>query len=197
MLGLGLSLAKAYTSEAQKDSHKRIHGGHKCSFCGKSFDKPSLLSKHLVTSHDQQSSMVSKQPVMCKICNDRFSSTKLLGMHMQRLHKEVALKCDMCDKHLFTMKALKHHKRSHKSKKPVDDNPDDGIEEANEGNNNTISEASTNVRVLMTVQDNENYEVMNNIFIVEVPENSEENVHIHKSDQNRKSSDVVINFEDY
>ena len=99
----------------------KLHVQHKCTFCGKIFRRPSLLKKHLLVHEKHQpegeanESSVTKQTVLCKICHTEVSSVRVLGIHMQSFHKEVALKCEVCSKAFFTKRGLKDHVKCYHS----------------------------------------------------------------------------------
>ena len=130
-----------FVNQAKKDKHMNVHAKHTCTFCGKSFPRPSILHKHLevhktnelaaASEQTQENSSKTGNSLKCKVCNSELSSATKMIQHMQKFHKEEALKCDHCSKEFFTKSGLRKHKKNHRILEQVEGNAEDGLDVTN------------------------------------------------------------------
>ena len=84
-------------------SHKKMLP---CSFCGKCFDRPSLLNRHLRTH-------TGERPHVCDICEKGFSTSSSLNTH-RRIHSgEKPHECTICGKRFTASSNLYYHRMTH------------------------------------------------------------------------------------
>merc|ERR1712223_1513210 len=89
-------------------SHKKMLP---CSFCGKCFDRPSLLNRHLRTH-------TGERPHVCDICEKGFSTSSSLNTH-RRIHSgEKPHECSTCGKRFTASSNLYYHRMTHVKEKP-------------------------------------------------------------------------------
>jgi KRAB domain-containing zinc finger protein len=75
-------------------------------FCVTYFHTKEEREKHYVSEHSILNQM---QPVNCTKCTQKFWSERNLKMHMQKMHYNGNLKCEMCEKTYRSVSSMKSH----------------------------------------------------------------------------------------
>ena len=82
-----------------------------CDTCGKEFDRPSLLERHIRTH-------TGERPYVCDFCNKGFSTSSSLNTH-RRIHTgEKPHVCKICGKCFTASSNLYYHRMTHVKEKP-------------------------------------------------------------------------------
>ena len=171
--------SKHFISKTLRDNHEKLHTEHNCGICNKKFRRPCALKKHLLLHEDQQQPepASTSKTVKCKVCDAEQSSIRVLGMHMQSCHKDEAFSCDICSKLVFSKRALREHKKKHKRTEPVGHQEQEStnsnaenIAYIVEDNHNQIDVESNGDNVFVTLQNDDDVEVVQNIFFVSTEE---------------------------
>ena len=82
-----------------------------CDTCGKEFDRPSLLERHIRTH-------TGERPYKCDFCNKGFSTSSSLNTH-RRIHTgEKPHVCKVCGKCFTASSNLYYHRMTHVKDKP-------------------------------------------------------------------------------
>jgi uncharacterized Zn-finger protein len=101
--GKNVSLQVINSNKIEKTNHHRIQ---QCSHCMKSFDRPSLLIRHIRTH-------TGEKPYACDICSKTFSTSSSLNTH-RRIHSgEKPHICEICQKCFTASSNLYYHRMTH------------------------------------------------------------------------------------
>ncbi len=92
-----------------------------CHICGKIFQYPESLGRHLKTVHSDE------RPFKCPLCSSSFNRNHNLTIHIKVVHqrqqiyvkKHIPRLCDYCGKVLLSARSLEEHISSMHTKKPL------------------------------------------------------------------------------
>ena len=113
------------TTTTSKHKERRMW---ECEICRKSFDRPSLLTRHIRTHTGKINNYILKsikvlfigeKPHECDICSKAFSTSSSLNTH-RRIHSgEKPHICDICNKRFTASSNLYYHKLTHSKVKNI------------------------------------------------------------------------------
>ncbi|KAI3384750.1 hypothetical protein SNEBB_006987 [Seison nebaliae] len=90
---------------------KRVRKEWKCETCGKIFDRPSLLIRHVRTH-------TGEKPHHCEVCGKSFSTSSSLNTHVRIHSGEKPHVCNVCGKRFTASSNLYYHRMIHTKVKP-------------------------------------------------------------------------------
>jgi KRAB domain-containing zinc finger protein len=98
-----------FRTEKNLDYHfERIHAVHflnKCIVCGKRFEFPNELKKHLLTHN-------KGYIYDCPVCEEKFKLEEQFSRHINYVHEKI-FDCEVCQKSFGSLGSLREHQRTH------------------------------------------------------------------------------------
>lgn len=100
------SLITTFAQKKDKRSQPQSKKKNKCSYCDKTFCRPSHLVYHICMH-------TGERPYVCQICRKTFTVFSSLKLH-KKIHGDIKpFQCTDCDYTTITMSNLKRHRLRH------------------------------------------------------------------------------------